>query len=328
MKLLITGAAGFIGGHLAEYYQKRGHELILVDNFSHPSKNPIKSIVKYADVRYYNDIAPYIEACDVVFHLAAQIHVDKSIKNPEETLDTNVKGTLNILEACRKYNKRLIFASTSEVYGTNVLWNKITGKDTLSMTEKHELNPQSPYAASKLAAEKLCYSYVFTYQTDITILRNFNTFGPWQNDGSEGVSYGAVIGIFTRAALKNEPLTIFGDGEQERDYIYIDDCIKAYDFILNTYNIHDNKKPSYLRYKGLTFNVGSGSSIRIIDLAKKIINYTQSKSEIKFIDSRPGEVMCLRANMDYIKEKGLKINFNFDNNLKKYIDWYKQYGIN
>lgn len=315
MKILITGAAGFIGGHLAEYYKNKGHELILIDNFSHPSKNPIKSIVKYADVRYYNDIAPYIEACDVVFHLAAQIHVDKSINNPEETIDANVKGTLNVLEACRKHNKRLIFASTSEVYGSRYIPKLDTDLYYL-MPETHQLDAQSPYAASKVAGDRLCLSYFKTYGTKVTILRNFNTFGPWQNDGSEGVSYGAVIGIFTRAALKNKPLTIFGTGEQERDYMYIDDAIKGYDLCLH------NKK-----LIGQVINVGSGKTVKIIDLARMIIKLTKSRSKIKFIDPRPGEVMSLCADISKAKGFGLNINPNFERDLKKYITWYKKNGL-
>src|SRR3990167_10429668 len=157
-------------------------------------------------------IYDYVRESDIVFLLAAQIHVDKSIENPQETIDINVNGTLNILEACRKYGKKLVFASSSEVYGTS---------QSEFMSETHPLDAQSPYAASKVAGDRLCKSYIDTYGMDISILRNFNTFGEYQNDGS----YGGVIAIFTRQALAGEPITIYGTGEQERDYMYIEDAL-------------------------------------------------------------------------------------------------------
>ena len=213
MKVFITGGAGFIGSHLHKKLESDGHEVKSIDNFMHPSKAPHKSV--YGDIRYYQDIEPYVKWADIVYHLAAQIHVDKSIKNPQETIDININGTLNILEACRVYNKKLVFASTSKAYGTS---------QCEYMTEDHPLDCQSPYGASKVAGDRLCKSYIDTYEMDITILRNFNTFGEYQNDGS----YGGVIAIFTRQALNGDDITIFGDGSQERDYMYIDDAVQAY----------------------------------------------------------------------------------------------------
>jgi nucleoside-diphosphate-sugar epimerase len=302
MKILITGAKGFIGSHLAQYLDLKGHELKLIDNFSHPSHNPIK--VDYGDIRYYYDIASSVEWSDIVIHLASQIHVDKSINNPEETIETNVKGTLNILEACRKFNKRLIFASSSEVYGTS---------QTGLMDESHPLDSQSPYAASKVAGDRLCHAYFRTYDLPVVILRNFNTFGPFQNDGQDGASYGAVIGIFTRAALKNKPLKIYGDGRQERDYMYITDCIQGYGLCINNRDL-----------EGHVLNIGSGETITINELANMIVKITNSKSEIIHVAPRAGEVRKLQADITKAKKFGLDIHPDFEKNLIKYIEWFKQ----
>jgi UDP-glucose 4-epimerase len=121
MRILITGGRGFIGSHLANRLDKEGHDVIVLDNLSHPSRVTLRPNIKfrYGDVRYKDNIEPLIKLCDVVFHLAAQIHVDKSITNPQETIDTNLIGTMNVLEAVKKYDKEMIFASTSEIYGTS-----------------------------------------------------------------------------------------------------------------------------------------------------------------------------------------------------------------
>lgn len=296
-KALITGSAGFIGFHLTNFLSKNGWRVIGMDNLLHPCK--AKTEVIYADVRYSQDIEPLIKKVDVVFHLAAQISVDKSISNPEETFDINVKGTINILEACKKYKKKLVFASSSEVYGTAL---------TEKMSETHPLNPQSPYAASKAAADLICFSYIKTYNMDVSILRNFNTFGPFQNDDS----YGGVIAIFTRRALTGEPLKIFGDGKQERDYIWIDDALQGYK-IAASHNL-----------KGKPLNIGSGKTISINKLAKLIVRLTESSSKIIHTKERAGEVRRLRADISFAKSLGFKPETHFEKNLKEYIVWFKQ----
>jgi UDP-glucose 4-epimerase len=305
MKILITGAAGFIGSHLYQKLKSEGHEVIGIDNFSHASQNPIKEEMIDLDVGYDYGIGgdvlgSLIKRSDIVYHLAAQIHVDKSISEPEETLQSNVWGTFNILEVCRKYKKKLVFASSSEVYGTS---------QTEKMSETHPLDAQSPYAASKVAGDRLCKSYIDTYGMDIAILRNFNTFGPYQNDGGEGKSYGAVIGIFTRAALTGNPITIYGDGEQRRDYMYITDALKGYDICS--------------KYCGV-LNVGSGLTVSINELAQKIKEITKSNSEIIHVRARPGEVQRLCADITKAKSLGFEPETNFDKHLVEYIEWYRR----
>jgi len=305
MKCLVFGSAGFLGSHLYSKLVADGHDVVGIDNFSHASKNPINKMMLHGDIRTDDMIVggtiyDYVRESDIVFLLAAQIHVDKSIENPQETIDINVNGTLNILEACRKYGKKLVFASSSEVYGTS---------QSEFMSETHPLDAQSPYAASKVAGDRLCKSYIDTYGMDIAILRNFNTFGPYQNDGGEGKSYGAVIGIFTKAALRGEPIRIYGDGEQRRDYIYVTDALKGYELAS--------------KYTGV-LNIGSGQTVSINEIAEKIIKLTDSKSEVIHVDPRPGEVQRLCADITRAKSLGFSPETNFDVHLKSYIDWFRE----
>src|SRR3990167_5939194 len=300
-RILITGAAGFIGGHLYKKLKDEGNDVVGIDNLSHASKNPINKETLVYDVRKKNWYT-WVSWSDVVYHLAAQIHVDKSISNPQETVDININGTLNILEACRKYGKKLVFASSSEVYGSS---------QTDLMDESHPLDAQSPYAASKVAGDRLCKAYIDTYGMDIAIIRNFNTFGPYQNDGEEGKSYGAVIGIFTKAALENRPLTVFGDGEQRRDYIYITDALRGYDLAQ--------------RYTGV-LNIGSGKTVSINELAEKIIKLTNSKSSVIHTEPRTGEVMRLCAETSRAEKLGFSPITDFDIHLAEYVRWYRENG--
>lgn len=297
MRILITGGAGFIGYHLAQSCKRRGDEVVSLDNGFHPCLAP--SDTKYADIRYYDEIEKYVEWADTVFHLAAQIHVDRSIHYPQETLDINVKGTLNILEACRKFGKKMVFASTSEVYGSS---------QVEFMNESHPLDGQSPYAASKIAGDRLCKAYYDTYGTDVTILRNFNTFGEWQKDDS----YGSVIAKFTRAALTGEPLYIYGDGTQERDYMHVKDAVGGYHLCES------------LNKPGEIVNIGTGKTITINELAERIVSLTQSKSPIIHIAPRAGEVQRLCAGIEKARSLGFEPKTDFDKDLANYSLWFKE----
>ena len=296
-KILITGAAGFIGSHLYEKL-KKNNEVIGIDNFFHSSTHPLTKEVRYCDVRYYQDIEKFIDWADVVFHLAAQIHVDRSLISPIETTDININGTLNVLEAVHKYGKKMVFASSSEVYGT---------AQKSFIDEKHPLDAQSPYAASKVAGDRYCKAYYDSFGTQVAILRNFNTFGPYQADDS----YGGVIAIFTRKALLGEPLVVYGDGEQERDYMSVQDAVGGYEFCIQE------------ELWGQPINIGTGKTVTINELALKIKKLTKSKSKIIHGEPRPGEVRCLRADTTFATDKGFKIKTKFDDNLKEYVQWYK-----
>ena len=228
MKILITGGAGFIGSHLCDYYVKKGDIVFCLDNFLHGNLTNIRHLLAYknfklinGDVRDFDLVEKLMSGVDVVFHLAAQIHVDRSIIEPRLTYDINVVGTLNILEAARMVDvDKVIFASSSEVYGT---------AQQVPMNESHPLNAPHPYGASKIAGDRLCYSYNKTYGMNVPIVRSFNVYGEKQKDSG----YGGVISIFTKKVSNNQPPIIYGDGKQTRDYMYIPDLVGGYDMVLN-----------------------------------------------------------------------------------------------
>ena len=312
MKILITGGAGFIGSHLCDKYVKNGDTVLCLDNFMNGNLMNIRHLLNYrnfklvnGDLRDFDLLEKIMRDVDAVFHLAAQIHVDRSIIEPKLTYDVNVLGTQNILEVARMYDvEKIIHASTSEVYGS---------AQYVPMDEKHPLNAPHPYGASKIAADRMCYAYVETYGMNICIMRSFNIFGPRQKDSG----YGGVISLLTKRVLSNMPPIVYGDGAQTRDYTYVDDTVKAYDLILK------NSKPLEE-----PINFGTGEEIKIIDLANKIIELCDKEGKIKpvHVEPRPGEVKRLLANNSKANEiLGWKPDYTIEEGLKKFIDWYKNY---
>lgn len=204
----------------------------------------------------------------VVFHLAANINVDQSLGDPESFLETNVMGTYRVLEAVRRYKNRLIYVSTCEVYGDGH-----NLRDGELLDETAELKPNSPYGASKAAADRLCYSYYRSYGLDVTIVRPFNIFGVRQKTGR----FGALIPRLVRQAINGENLTIFGDGSATRDYLYVSDIVRAYNLVLET---------SALR--GRAINFASGINTRVKDIVEYVAGKFDAKIERR--EARAGEV--------------------------------------
>jgi len=314
MKILITGGAGFIGSHLCEKYVKGGHTVLCLDNFMSGDLRHIRHLLDYqnfklvkGDIRDFELLEKIMRDVDVVFHLAAQIHVDRSYIEPKLTYEVNVMGTQNILEVARLYDaKKVIHASTSEVYGSALY---------APIDEKHPLNAPHPYGASKIAADRMCYAYIQTYGMNVAIMRLFNVFGPRQRD----LGYGGVISIFTRRVLNNVPPIIYGDGLQTRDYTYIKDAVRAYDLVLN-YNGSITEP----------INFGTGKEVSINDLANKIIELCGKTGEIKpvHVEPRIGEVKRLIADATKAKNMlGWKPKYKLEEGLKEFIQWYKNYGF-
>jgi UDP-glucose 4-epimerase len=312
-RALVTGGAGFIGSHLTERLLSTGNEVLVLDNFSNGDPDNIRHLfgkkgfrLLRGDVRDRVALAQAMQDIDVVFHLAAQIHVDRSIIDPKETLSVNVDGTLAVLDtAMQSGTKEVVIASSSEVYGT-ALTDKID--------ESHPLNGGSPYAASKIAADRLAYSYWNTYGMQIAILRAFNTFGPRQKSSG----YGGVISIFMERVASGLPPIIYGDGLQTRDYLYIDDTVDAYEAILNAKSIW-----------GQPINVGTGKETTILDISKKICKILR-RPDLKpiHIEPRPGEVRRLICDATFAKEKlGFKAKFTLDQGLEKYSKWFPSHGF-
>jgi len=314
MKILITGGAGFIGSHLCDKYTKEGHTVLCLDNFISGDLTNVRHLLDCrnfklikGDIRDFALLERIMRDVDVVFHLAAQVHVDRSYIEPQLTYEVNVMGTQNILEVARLNDaNRVIYASTSEVYGS---------AQYIPIDEKHPLNAPHPYGASKIAADRMCYAYIQTYGMNISILRLFNTFGPRQRD----IGYGGVISIFTRRVLSNTSPIIYGDGLQTRDYTYIDDAVRAYDLVLN-----------YDKPITEPINFGSGREVSIVDLANMLIEFCGKKGSLKttHVESRIGEVSRLIADATKARKLlGWESKYNFEEGLKDFVQWYRNYGL-
>lgn len=300
-KLLITGGAGFQGRALVKNFLKKGHAVTVLNTYSERATRALGEFrnnitVVWGSITDQELVYKTVREHDCIIHLAARIHVDESIDDPLSTLQVNLFGTYNILRSVTIFKSRLIYASSCEAYGAPI--------DKLPIRENAELRPHSPYAASKAAADRLCFSYFMTYGTDVTIVRPFNVFGPFQKSGGSG----AVIPIFVDRALTGQPLYVYGSGNQKRDYMYIDDLVGAYDLVYN-----------HKELKGQVINFGSGKETKISDIAK----YIAKKFKVKIIHKpvRPGEVPYFKANISKAKKLGFKPTVEIWSGIDKYIEW-------
>ena len=314
-KVLVTGADGFIGSHLTERLVNYGANVIIfvkdntllhgsnlpkLNNLSH-LKDKLKilsgNISSYDFVNLIKKEKP-----EIIFHLAADAYVNKSFLQPREVIQTNVDGTLNVLHAClneemkpAEFIKRIVVTSSSEVYGTY----------DSPIKEDFELKPSSPYGASKAAADRLSYSYYNTYNLPISIIRPFNTYGPRH-------TYDAPP-KFISLALDGKDITIFGDGEQSRDLMYVDDTVDGF-LIMGM-----NEKAI-----GEAVNFGTGKDTKIIDLARKVIEISKSNSKISHLPPRLSEVQRLCCNNSKAKELfSWQPKVSIDEGLRKNIEWVK-----
>jgi len=314
MKMLITGGAGFIGSHLCDKYTREGHTVLCLDNFMSGNLSNVRHLLDYrnfklirGDIRDFELLERTVRDVEVIFHLAAQIHVDRSYVEPRLTYEVNVMGTQNILEIARLHDaKRVIHASTSEVYGS---------AQYVPIDEKHPLNAPHPYGASKIAADRMCHAYIQTYGMDISILRLFNVFGPRQRD----IGYGGVVSIFARRILNDTPPIIYGNGLQTRDYTYIEDAVSAYDLVLN-----------YREPITEPINFGSGREVSILELANMLIELCgrQGKLEPTHIEPRIGEVERLIASATKAQKLlGWKPGYDIGTGLREFVQWYRNYGL-
>ena len=273
VKILITGGAGFVGTHLCNYYVKKGYEVTCMD-----IKEVGTGLIQaHGNILNREDIAGifHIGCFDAVIHLAAQIRVDRAKELPKETFDINVGGTLNLLDAARKYDvKKFLFASSSEVYGS---------AQYTPIDEKHPLGSSSIYGASKIAGDRLCHAYSETYGMNIGILRPFNIYGPGQSGG--------VIPIFINNVKLGRPPVIQGDGSQTRDYVYISDMVSAYDMMLNT------------KISGAV-NFGSGLDTSVSELAGAIIWISGGEMKPEYRDAPPGKTERLVADISRARRMG------------------------
>jgi UDP-glucose 4-epimerase len=300
-KYVVTGGAGFIGSHIAEHLSKEGHHVTVLDSLRTGFEKNLKGLnVKFVkgDIRNENLVQELIDSVDGIFHLAALVSVPESLLKIKECIDINTIGTINILESA-KYNQncKVILSTSAANYGDNPILPKV---ETMSP------EPMTPYAITKLDGEYYLKMYLDHYGLQTASLRYFNVFGPRQNPKS---AYAAAVPIFINKALKNEPITIYGDGLQTRDFIYVKDVVRA--------NILASEKGNE------TYNVALGSSTSILELAQKIIEITNSKSEIQFLEERAGDIKHSKADPSKFNQLGFRPQYTIEQALLETIAFYE-----
>ena len=269
MRYLVTGGAGFIGSHLSERLLDLGNEVVVLDNFSTGNEtnlSALKGKVQIVKSELLDKVTTekYLKDCDFVVHLAAAVGVLNIVNKPLQSLKTNLQGTEIVMEAADKCNKPVLLASTSEIYGKNT---KVPLGEEDDRIVGHPLKSRWSYSEAKAVDESLAYFYYLENKLPVRIVRFFNTVGPRQVG-----HYGMVIPRFVSAALKGEPLEVYGSGDQIRCFCHVDDAVKALLLVM------DSDKAV-----GQVFNVGNNSQISIMELAKKVIEITESKSSIEKI---------------------------------------------
>jgi nucleoside-diphosphate-sugar epimerase len=309
-KVLVTGGAGFIGSHLVDRLISEGLEVTVVDDFSTGQMQNIshhRNLEEFhfvrGDIRDVGLVKKVVEDVDVVFHEAALVDVPLSIENPLLFNDVNLVGTLNMLKACADSNvKRFIFASSAAVYGDS--------KPDMK-TETMLCKPVSPYAVSKLAAEKYVEIFNDLYNLETVSLRYFNVYGPRQVAGS---SYNGVVTAFISRLLGGQPPIIFGDGMQTRDFVHVDDVISANMLALESKNA-----------VGEVFVIASGATISVYELARKLQEITNTE-RLKpiFTEPRAGDIKHCSADISKAEKLlGFSPKIRLEDGLSRLVEWHK-----
>jgi UDP-glucose 4-epimerase len=284
-RYLVTGGAGFIGSSVVRRLLEQGHAVSILDNFSTGRRSNLSGIsdditLFEGDLRSYERVHNAVQGNDYVIHLGALPSVPRSVQDPLTSNEVNVNGTLNVLLAARDAGvKRVVFASSSSVYGAN---------STMPKVESLLPQPISPYGVSKLAAERYCLAYMAVYGIEAVALRYFNVFGPRQDPASQ---YSAVIPLFIRLALSGESPVIFGDGRQVRDFTYIDNVVDATTAAATAPNA-----------AGHAMNVACGNAIVLLDVVKSIGEALGQDIEPQFAPPRLGDIKESVACIDLARE--------------------------
>jgi len=323
MKVLITGGAGFIGSHLAEKYLERGDNVYIIDDLSTGTlenirhlqgdkKHKDKLFVTIDSILNHKVMLELVGACDVVLHMAAAVGVEYILENPLSSIVTNIKGTEEVLELCNKFRKKVLIASTSEVYGKHT-------HAPLVETDNIIYGPSTKfrwsYAAAKLMDEFTALAYHRTKKLSVILIRLFNTVGPKQTG-----RYGMVIPRFVQQALRNEVITVYGDGTQTRTFIYVGDVVDAVTKVIEC--------PDAI---GDVANIGGTEEITMKNLAERVRKLTCSASEIKLIsydEAYTKDFEDIQRRVPSVEKIKRLINWkpttNLDDILNKVIDYYKE----
>lgn len=301
MKVLVTGGAGFIGSHIVEHFQGKADVRVLDNLRSGYLKNleGLEHEFIEGSITDREIVKKAVEGVDYIFHMAAMISVPESMEKPIECVEINCTGTLVVLEeAAQAGVKKMCFSSSAANYGDNPVVPKI---------ETMLPEPKSPYAITKLDGEYYCDMFSREGKLATGVMRYFNVFGPRQDPGS---AYAAAVPIFIDKAAKGETITIFGDGEQTRDFIYVKDIVAA-----NVFLAMNETEPGF-------FNVAYGGRLTINDLATKIIELTGSSSKIEYAPERAGDVKHSMASVDKITAAGFKPTSSFAEGLQATIEFF------
>jgi UDP-glucose 4-epimerase len=304
---LVTGGAGFIGSHLVDRLVDAGHDVIVLDNFSTGrTKNLSRSLRRQnlqlvrADIRKIpRSLVKRLRRVDTICHLAAVTSVQQSVRDPVFTTEVNLIGTLNVLEAAKALKaERVVFASSAAAYGT---------PRTFPIAEDAIVSPISPYGASKAASELYLRSFVENHGIEAVSLRYFNVYGPRQTASQ----YAGVISIFAKRALNQQPLQIFGDGSQTRDFIFVSDVVDATMASLE------------MTPENRTFNIASGNETTVLELARVIQRITGSQIGLEFLPPRTGDIPRSVADTARAKkELGFEARTSLEDGLSATIGWF------
>nr|CAD6596236.1 epimerase [Rhizobium sp. TCK] len=304
MKALVTGGAGFIGSNLCRLLRSQGHDVVVIDSLlsGHRRNLDFDSSIRFieADIRDSEAMEAAVEGCEVVFHMAAAVGNKRSIDDPRLDADINVMGTVTLMEAARKAGvERVVVSSSAGIFGE---------LKTLPISENHPIDPDSPYGASKLFEEKFALSYSKLYNIGVVALRYFNVYGINQRFDA----YGNVIPIFAYRMLRGEPITVFGDGEQTRDFVNVRDVAQA------------NYQAGLADGISGAFNLGSGTRITINALIEMMQSASGIKATVEYGPPRPGDVRDSLADISAARVAlGFSPSVDFETGLREYMTWLK-----
>jgi len=305
MKILVTGGAGFIGSWVVDKLIEKGNEVVLIDNFSTGKKENLneKAKIYYLDICEHDRLVEIFEKekPEIVFHLAAQVMLRKSIEDPLYDAKNNVLGTISVLEACRKCNvRKIIYTSTGGA--------RVGEPEYLPVDEKHPLNPSSPYGISKHSAEHYVWTYNKLYDLDYLIFCFGNVYGP--RDSAETKR---LVPLFSDMMIKGKVPKIFGDGEQTRDFIYVLDLV---DFIVDSMD----KSP-----KSKLFHLANGNQVSINEMCNALKEVSNSDVEFEHVEAVPGEVRDIVLDISLAKEElGWNPKTDIKEGLKQTWDWFNK----